>query len=181
MPPISMTFTPTPTPTSLLSLGNKPSVAVMRDEGSNGDREMISALYAAGFQPWDIHVRDLLMGKITLDRFRGVVFVGGFSYADTLDSAKGWAGTLMFNGTVWDQLQAFYAREDTISLGVCNGCQLCHRGGCPAQLAAAATTSGENKTQEGTPANQPRFVQKAAASSPAFPPSRSSTSRSATG
>jgi phosphoribosylformylglycinamidine synthase len=67
---------------------------------------------------------DLLEGKISLDEFRGVAFVGGFSYADVLDSAKGWAGAIRFNKRLYDQFQSFYQRPDTFSLGVCNGCQL---------------------------------------------------------
>ena len=65
-------------------------MAIIREEGSNGDREMAAAMYAAGFEPWDVHVRDLLSGRITLEGFRGIVFVGGFSYADVLESARGW-------------------------------------------------------------------------------------------
>jgi len=67
---------------------------------------------------------DLLEGRVTLDKFRGVVFVGGFSYADVLDSAKGWAASIRFNKRVWDQFEQFYSRHNTFSLGVCNGCQL---------------------------------------------------------
>ena len=78
----------------------------------------------AGFEPWDVHVSDLVNGRVSINDFRGLVFVGGFSYADVLDSAKGWAGVIKFNKNVWEQLQAFYNREDTFSLGVCNGCQL---------------------------------------------------------
>jgi len=85
---------------------------------------MAAAFFAAGMEPWDVTMRDLLSGSAKLDRFQGVVFCGGFSYADVLDSAKGWAGSLKFAGHVWTALQAFYGREDTFSLGVCNGCQL---------------------------------------------------------
>ena len=108
----------------LLQNRDKPKVAVIREEGSNGDREMVSAFFLAGFEPWDVTVTDLLEGRITLDQFRGVVFVGGFSYADVLDSAKGWAASIRFNKKVWDQFEKFYHRPDTFSLGVCNGCQL---------------------------------------------------------
>ena len=100
----------------------KPRVAIIRDEGSNGDREMSSAFYAAGFDPWDIHMRDLLDDKVDLDQFRGIVFVGGFSYGDVLDSAKGWAGTVKFNKKLLHNF-FFRQRPDTFSLGVCNGCQ----------------------------------------------------------
>jgi phosphoribosylformylglycinamidine synthase len=108
----------------MLSRTSKPRVAVIREEGSNGDREMVSAFYLAGFEPWDVTMTDLLQGRITLDQFRGVVFVGGFSYADVLDSAKGWAASIRFNEKIWDQFEQFYHRPDTFSLGVCNGCQL---------------------------------------------------------
>jgi phosphoribosylformylglycinamidine synthase len=123
-PSFVMTFTPEPTEPSLLKRANKPRVAVIREEGSNGDREMVSAFYLAGFEPWDVMMADLITGKVTLDEFRGVAFVGGFSYADVFDSAKGWAASLRFNKKVWDQFERFYHRPDTFSLGVCNGCQL---------------------------------------------------------
>ena len=109
-PPFHLTYTMTPTTLDVLTSTSKPCVAILRDEGSNGDREMCSAFHAAGFETWDVHVRDLLSGSIRLDAtnektgtplFRGLVFVGGFSYADTLDSAKGWAGTILFNVSGW--------------------------------------------------------------------------------
>jgi phosphoribosylformylglycinamidine synthase len=78
----------------------------------------------AGFEVWDVAVTDLLSGAVTLDDFRGAVFVGGFSYADVLDSAKGWAGTIRFNPGLKDMFDRFYDRSDAFSLGVCNGCQL---------------------------------------------------------
>ncbi len=71
---------------------------------------MSAAVYAAGLEPWDITMSDLLMGRATLDSFTGIVFVGGFSYADVLDSAKGWAGTIRRNTQLWQQFQAFYDR-----------------------------------------------------------------------
>jgi phosphoribosylformylglycinamidine synthase len=123
-PSFVIPFTPVGTSEHCLCNASKPKVAIIREEGSNGDREMISAFFLAGFEPWDVTVTDLLEGRITLERFRGVVFVGGFSYADVLDSAKGWAASLRFNKKVWDQLEQFYLRPDTFSLGVCNGCQL---------------------------------------------------------
>jgi len=107
-----------------MEASNKPKVAVIRQEGSNGDREMISAFHAAGFEVFDVHVNDLLAETVALDAFQGIVFVGGFSYADVLDSAKGWAAVLKYNPSVLAQLEAFKARPDTFSLGVCNGCQL---------------------------------------------------------
>lgn len=101
-----------------------PRVAVLREEGSNGDREMAAALHAAGLEPWDVTMSDLLAGRASLSSFRGLVFVGGFSYADVLDSAKGWAGGIRGNADLARQFEEFRAREDTWSLGVCNGCQL---------------------------------------------------------
>ena len=101
-----------------------PKVAIIREEGSNGDREMTSAFYHVGFEVWDITMTDLIEGRANLDNFRGIAFVGGFSYADVLDSAKGWAGVIRFNKRLYEQFQNFYERHDTFSLGVCNGCQL---------------------------------------------------------
>ena len=123
-PQYTAPFAPKPTPPAVLNARCKPKVAIVREEGSNGDREMTSAFFAAGFEPWDLTTTDLLSGAITLDRFRGLAFVGGFSYADVLDSAKGWAGAIRFNDGLHAQFDAFYHRADTFSLGVCNGCQL---------------------------------------------------------
>lgn len=110
----------------ILSYSNsiKPRVAIIRQEGTNGDREMATAFHMAGFESWDVNMRDLLEGRVTLDRFRGVAFCGGFSYADVTGSAKGWAGVIRFNKSLWNQFEAFRLRRDTFSLGVCNGCQL---------------------------------------------------------
>ncbi|KAK9744911.1 AIR synthase related protein, C-terminal domain [Popillia japonica] len=99
-------------------------VAVLREEGTNGDREMAAALVRVGFKVWDVTMQDLLSGAITLDEFRGVIFPGGFSYADVLGSAKGWAASILFNEEIEHQFKKFVSRPDTFSLGVCNGCQL---------------------------------------------------------
>lgn len=123
-PSYQVPFTLEATAPEILESKRKPPVAIVREEGSNGDREMTSAFYAAGFEPWDVTISDLLASRITLESFQGVVFVGGFSYADVMDSAKGWAGVIRFNDPLWDQFQAFFDRPDTFSLGVCNGCQL---------------------------------------------------------
>lgn len=119
-----LSFTPTFTDKKYMDLVSKPKVAVIREEGSNGDREMSAAFYASGFEPWDVAMSDLLWGRVSLCDFRGIVFVGGFSYADVLDSAKGWAASIRFNKPLLKQFQEFYDRPDTFSLGVCNGCQL---------------------------------------------------------
>ena len=86
-PPFQLTYTAKPTAPAILAAEDKIPVAIVREEGSNGDREMASAFYAAGFEPWDVTMSDLLQARVTLERFKGVVFVGGFSYADVLDSA----------------------------------------------------------------------------------------------
>jgi phosphoribosylformylglycinamidine synthase len=117
-------FKPKPTPALLLEGKDKPEVAILREEGSNGDREMTSAFYQAGFRPWDVTMTDLIRGRITLERFRGLVAVGGFSYADVPESAKGWASAIRFNERLRKMFDDFYHRSDTFSLGVCNGCQL---------------------------------------------------------
>ncbi|HUT23100.1 MAG TPA: phosphoribosylformylglycinamidine synthase [Sumerlaeia bacterium] len=147
-PRFAVPFTPEPTPPSLLEAPSKPRVAIIREEGSNGDREMTSAFFAAGFEPWDVTMTDLLTEKIGLADFCGLVFVGGFSYADVLDSAKGWAGVIRFNPSLWDQFERFYERPDTFSLGVCNGCQL---------LALLGWTPWRGIADE----KQPRFVRNA--------------------
>ena len=123
-PQWNLTYTPVLTDDSILKLESKHKVAIIRQEGSNGDREMISAFLSAGFEPWDVAVSDLLNGNVSLDIFRGIVFVGGFSFADVLDSGKGWAGVIKFNEAVFNQFESFRKRADTFSLGVCNGCQL---------------------------------------------------------
>jgi phosphoribosylformylglycinamidine synthase len=123
-PPYALSYIPRATPPALLTSSRKPRVAIIREEGSNGDREMAAAFHAVGFEPWDIVMADLVRGRVALGTFRGVVFVGGFSFADVLDSAKGWAGVIRFNRGLRSQFDAFYARPDTFSLGVCNGCQL---------------------------------------------------------
>uniref|UniRef100_UPI004057A5AF phosphoribosylformylglycinamidine synthase n=1 Tax=Candidatus Electronema sp. TaxID=2698783 RepID=UPI004057A5AF len=123
-PACHLPFTPQPSAKHLLTAERKPKVAILRDEGSNSDREMSSAFYAAGFEPWDITMTDLLAGRVTLEGFRGIAAVGGFSYADVPDSAKGWAATILFNERLRAMFDEFYQRPDTFTLGICNGCQL---------------------------------------------------------
>jgi phosphoribosylformylglycinamidine synthase len=123
-PEWKLTYEPAQTDENIMNSDSKHKVAILRQEGSNGDREMTSAFLAAGFDAWDVTVSDLLSGSATLDQFRGLVFVGGFSFADVLDSGKGWAGVIKFNESVYQQFQDFRKRPDTFSLGVCNGCQL---------------------------------------------------------
>ncbi|KAM4632592.1 phosphoribosylformylglycinamidine synthase [Discoglossus pictus] len=122
-PQYHLTFDPSEIPCPITGAA-QPRVAVVREEGSNGDREMAAALLMAGFEVWDLTMEDLLSGGTNLDSFRGLIFVGGFSYADVLGSAKGWAASVKFNPDVRGQFEQFRRREDTFSLGVCNGCQL---------------------------------------------------------
>ena len=113
-----------PTAPEILVRAAKPKVAIVREEGSNSDREMASAFFLSGFEPWDVAMSDLLAGRIGLESFHGIAFVGGFSYADVLDSAKGWAGVIRFHPEIAEQFDVFATRPDTFTLGVCNGCQL---------------------------------------------------------
>ena len=98
--------------------------AIIREKGVNGDREMAYALYLAGFDVKDIHMTDLISGREDLSDVNMIVFVGGFSNSDVCGSAKGWAGAFLYNEKAKKALDNFYARPDTLSLGVCNGCQL---------------------------------------------------------
>jgi len=106
------------------NIKNKPKVAILREEGSNGDREMASSFHMTGFEVWDVSMADLLEGRADLKKFRGVAFVGGFSYADVFGSAKGWASSIKYSKKLVKMFNDFYKRSDTFSLGVCNGCQL---------------------------------------------------------
>ena len=98
--------------------------AIIREKGVNGDREMAYALYLAGFDVRDVHMTDLISGRENLEDINMIVFVGGFSNSDVLGSAKGWAGAFLYNEKARIALENFYKRSDTLSLGVCNGCQL---------------------------------------------------------
>lgn len=98
--------------------------AIIRDKGTNGDREMAYSLWLAGFDVKDVHMTDLATGRETLEDVNMIVFCGGFSNSDVLGSAKGWAGGFLFNEKAKQALDKFYARKDTLSLGVCNGCQV---------------------------------------------------------
>ncbi|EPS62326.1 hypothetical protein M569_12463, partial [Genlisea aurea] len=144
-----LSFSPGPTDPKYMTRRNKPRVAVLREEGSNGDREMAAAFHSAGFEPWDVTMSDLLRGSASLDAFRGIAFVGGFSYADVLDSAKGWAASIRFNEPLLNQFREFYRRKDTFSLGVCNGCQL---------MALLGWVPGPEIVGRSSEKNQPRFV-----------------------
>ena len=101
-----------------------PKAAIIREKGTNGEREMAYSLWLAGFDVKDVMMTDLITGRETLEEVNMIVFCGGFSNSDVLGSAKGWAGAFLFNPKAKEALDKFYAREDTLSLGICNGCQL---------------------------------------------------------
>lgn len=124
LPSLTLTYVPEVTAPEVL-LGNaKPKVAVFRDEGSNGDREMAASFHSAGFDVYDLTTRDLIEGKVQLRDFVGLVAVGGFSRKDVPAAGKGWGAIIRFNPAVSQQFTEFFTRPDTFSLGVCNGCQL---------------------------------------------------------
>ncbi len=104
--------------------GPRPKAAVIREKGSNSEREMANAMYLAGFDVKDVHMTDLISGRETLEDIRFIGAVGGFSNSDVLGSAKGWAGAFKYNERARVALANFFAREDTLSIGICNGCQL---------------------------------------------------------
>ncbi len=104
--------------------GKRPKVAILREQGVNSQSEMAAAFHRAGFLPVDVHMTDLITGRAHLNQYRGLVACGGFSYGDVLGAGEGWAKSILFNAQLRDQFEAFFAREDTFSLGVCNGCQM---------------------------------------------------------
>ena len=106
------------------SAKSAPLAAIIREKGTNGEREMAYCLYLAGFEVKDVMMTDLITGRETLDDIQMIVFCGGFSNSDVLGSAKGWAGAFLYNPKAKAALDRFYARPDTLSLGICNGCQL---------------------------------------------------------
>ncbi|MGQ0543752.1 MAG: phosphoribosylformylglycinamidine synthase [Betaproteobacteria bacterium] len=104
--------------------GKRPRVAILREQGVNGQVEMAAAFDRAGFEAVDVHMTDLLAGRASLEGFKGFAAGGGFSYGDVLGGGRGWASTILFNNKVRDQFDRFFARADTFALGACNGCQM---------------------------------------------------------
>jgi len=104
--------------------GARPKIAVLREQGVNGQIEMAAAFDRAGFESVDVHMSDLLSGRLTLENFQSLVACGGFSYGDVLGAGEGWAKSILFNDRVRDQFASFFNRQDTLVLGVCNGCQM---------------------------------------------------------
>jgi phosphoribosylformylglycinamidine synthase len=104
--------------------GIRPKAAILREQGSNSEREMANAMFLAGFDVKDVHMTDLISGRETLEEISFIGAVGGFSNSDVLGSAKGWAGAFKYNDKARNALKNFFARQDTLSVGICNGCQL---------------------------------------------------------
>lgn len=107
-----------------VATGARPRVAVLREQGVNGHVEMAAAFDRAGFAAFDVHMSDILAGRVSLAEFRGLVACGGFSYGDVLGAGEGWAKSILFNPAVRDDFEGFFTRDETFTLGVCNGCQM---------------------------------------------------------
>ncbi|MDH5766290.1 MAG: phosphoribosylformylglycinamidine synthase, partial [Gammaproteobacteria bacterium] len=107
-----------------INLGARPAMAILREQGVNGQIEMAAAFDRAGFKSVDIHMSDILSGRVSLSDFKGLVACGGFSYGDVLGAGEGWAKTILFNAKARDEFETFFNRNDSFSLGVCNGCQM---------------------------------------------------------
>jgi phosphoribosylformylglycinamidine synthase len=107
-----------------IATGVRPRVAILREQGVNGHVEMAAAFYRAGFAPFDVHMSDILAGRVDLAQFLGLAACGGFSYGDVLGAGEGWAKSILFNESVRAQFRAYFQRDDTFTLGVCNGCQM---------------------------------------------------------
>ena len=107
-----------------VATGVRPPIAILREQGVNGQVEMAAAFDRAGFEAHDVHMSDIIAGRVSLERFRGLAACGGFSYGDVLGGGEGWAKSILYNTRARDQFAAFFARADTFALGVCNGCQM---------------------------------------------------------
>jgi phosphoribosylformylglycinamidine synthase len=107
-----------------INTGAKPKMAILREQGVNSHVEMAAAFDRAGFEATDIHMSDILTGQAVLEEYNGLVACGGFSYGDVLGAGEGWAKSILFNEQARNQFEGFFQREDTFSLGVCNGCQM---------------------------------------------------------
>jgi phosphoribosylformylglycinamidine synthase len=107
-----------------IAAGARPAVAVLREQGVNSQTEMAAVFTRAGFDAYDVHMSDILAGRVQLGRFHGLAACGGFSYGDVLGAGEGWAKSILFNAVARDEFAAFFARTATFTLGVCNGCQM---------------------------------------------------------
>jgi len=104
--------------------GKRPRIAVLREEGVNGQVEMAAAFERAGFMPVDVHMSDIHAAQVSLDKFQGIAACGGFSYGDVLGAGEGWAKSIIYNARAYDEFSAFFNRSDSFGLGICNGCQM---------------------------------------------------------
>jgi phosphoribosylformylglycinamidine synthase len=104
--------------------GARPRMAILREQGVNGQLEMAAAFDRAGFEAVDVHMTDIIAGRVTLSGFKGLVACGGFSYGDVLGAGEGWAKSILFNRRARDEFEGFFTRSDSFALGVCNGCQM---------------------------------------------------------
>ncbi len=107
-----------------ISRGARPKMAILREQGVNGQIEMAAAFDKAGFEAIDVHMSDILSGRLSLEEFKGMVACGGFSYGDVLGAGRGWASSILYNARAKDDFSAFFERNDSFALGVCNGCQM---------------------------------------------------------
>jgi phosphoribosylformylglycinamidine synthase len=120
----ALTFDPDDEPASGAEVRQKPRMAVLREQGINGQVEMAAAFARAGFESVDVHMTDLLGGRADLAAFSGLVACGGFSYGDVLGAGSGWARSILYNARLAEMFKTFFERPDTVTLGVCNGCQM---------------------------------------------------------
>jgi phosphoribosylformylglycinamidine synthase len=107
-----------------IATGARPKMAILREQGVNGQTEMAAAFDRAGFATYDVHMSDIISGRVSLKYFAGFVACGGFSYGDVLGAGEGWAKSILFNSRARDEFSAFFERKDSFSLGICNGCQM---------------------------------------------------------
>lgn len=120
-----LSFDPAENPAApFIAAGRRPRVAVLREQGVNGQLEMAAAFDRAGFEAVDVHMSDIIAGRVRLADFKGLAACGGFSYGDVLGAGEGWAKSILFNGRARDEFETFFHRHDTFALGVCNGCQM---------------------------------------------------------
>ena len=107
-----------------VKLGGRPRIAILREQGVNGHLEMAAAFHLAGFEAVDVHMSDIISGRVSLDNFNALVACGGFSYGDVLGAGEGWAKSILFNAAARKQFESFFRRENTLGFGICNGCQM---------------------------------------------------------
>jgi phosphoribosylformylglycinamidine synthase len=121
---VKLSYDPNENPVAPALLQSRPKMAILREQGVNGQVEMAAAFDRAGFLAVDVHMSDIIEGRVRLADFRGVAACGGFSYGDVLGAGEGWANSILFNPRARDEFEAFFKRTDTFALGVCNGCQM---------------------------------------------------------